>query len=94
MMKGSPFEAGRIPNRIAIGDVNGDGVNDIVSSDNGSNKIYLFKMNSNGSILSQITIEVGNQPKGVAITDLNGDKKAEIVVCNNADNEITIVFGK
>jgi len=33
-MKGSPYEAGKIPNRIALGDVNGDGINDIVSSDN------------------------------------------------------------
>jgi hypothetical protein len=41
-MKGSPFNAGKIPNRIAIGDVNGDGVNDIVTSDNDSDKIYLF----------------------------------------------------
>ena len=41
-MKGSPFVAGKIPSRIAVGDVNGDGVNDIVTSDNDSNKIYLF----------------------------------------------------
>ena len=44
MMKGSPYESGTIPNRIAIGDVNGDGVNDVVTSDNGSNKIYLYIM--------------------------------------------------
>ena len=91
MINGSPFEAGKIPNRIAIGDVNGDGVNDIVTSDNSSNKIYLFIMNRNGSVISQSSIAVGNQPKGVAIGDLNGDKKGEIIVCNNADNDISII---
>lgn len=90
-MKGSPYKAGKIPNRVAIGDVNGDGVNDIVTSDNDSNKIYLFLMSRNGSVLSSSPITVGNHPKGIAIADLNGDGKGEIVVCNNLDNDITVV---
>lgn len=94
MMTGSPYEAGKIPNRVAIGDVNGDGVNDIVTSDNGSNKIYLFLMNKKGSVLSSSPITVGSHPKGVAIADLNGDGKGEIVVCDNADNEISIIRDK
>lgn len=94
MMKGSPFEAGRNPNRVATGDVNGDGINDIVTSDNNSNKIYLFLMNKNGSVLSSSPIIVGNHPKGVAIADLNGDGKDDIVVCNNADNDISVIISK
>jgi len=94
MVKGSPYESGKIPNRIAIGGVNGDGVNDIVTSDNGSNKIYLFIMNRNGTVLSQSAITVGSQPKGIAIADLNGDRKGDIVVCNNADNNISIILSK
>jgi hypothetical protein len=93
-MKGSPFEAGRIPNRIAIGDVNGDSVNDIVTSDNDDNKIYLFLMNKNGSVPSSSPIIVGNHPKGVAIAHLNGDEKGDIVVCNQLDNEISIIISK
>ncbi len=94
MMKGSPYEAGKIPNRVAIGDVNGDGINDIVTSDNDSNKIYLFLMSKNGIVLSSSATTVGNHPKGVAIADLNGDGKDDIVVCNNLDNDISIITGK
>ncbi|HTF05532.1 MAG TPA: VCBS repeat-containing protein [Bacteroidia bacterium] len=94
MMKGSPFEAGKIPNRIATGDVNGDGVNDIVTSDNDTREIYLFQMNKNGNVSSQSAVTVGNHPKGIAITDLNGDGKEEIVVCNVADNDISIITGQ
>ena len=94
MVKGSPYESGEIPNRIAIGDVNGDGVNDVVTSDNGSNMIYLFIMTKNGAVSSQPAIAVGNHPKGIAIADLNADGKADIVVCNNSDNNISIIFGK
>ena len=93
-IKGSPFEAGKIPSRIAIGDINGDGVNDIATSDNDSDKIYLFLMNKNGSMLSQSSITVGNHPKGIAIADLNGDGKGDIVVCNNADNNIKIILSR
>ncbi len=93
-MEGSPYEAGKIPNRVAIGDVNGDGINDIVTSDNDSNKIYLFLMHKNGSVLSSSSITVGNHPKGVAIVNLNGDGKGDIVVCNNLDNDISIITGK
>ena len=91
IMKGSPFEAGKIPNRIAAGDVNGDGVNDIIVADNGSNKIYLFIMNKNGSVSAQSFITVGNHPKGIVIADLNADGKGDIVVCNQLDNDILII---
>lgn len=91
-MNGSPFEAGKIPNGVSIGDINGDGVKDIVTSDNSSNKIYLFLMRKNSSVLSSSSLVVGNHPKGVAIADLNGDGKGDIVVCNNSDNTITIIL--
>jgi hypothetical protein len=93
MMKGSPFEAGSIPNRICIGDINGDGINDVVVSDNSSNKIFLFLMSKDG-VITQSSLVVGNHPKGVALADLSGDGKAEILVCNNADNNISIVLSK
>jgi len=92
VMNGSPFAAGKIPNRVAVGDVNGDGVNDVVTSDNGSDKIYLFLMGARENVLSQTSIKVGNNPKGVAIADLDGDGNGEIVVCNQTDNSVCIVW--
>jgi hypothetical protein len=90
IMNGSLFPAGKIPSRVAVGDVNGDGLNDVVTSDNGSNKVYLLSMNAHGKP-SQTSIIVGNNPKGIAIADLDNDGKGEIVVCNNKDNTISIV---
>lgn len=93
-MKGSPYAAGNIPNRVAIGDVNGDKVNDIVTSDNDSNNIYLFLMTKTGTVLSQSVITVGNNPKGIAIADLDANGKDDIVVCNNKDNDISVILSK
>lgn len=94
MVKGSPYPAGKIPNRVAIGDVDGDGVQDIVTSDSDSDTVYLFKMGKNGSVQSQTALKTGNHPKGVVIVDINGDGKGDIVVCNNADNDILIISGR
>jgi uncharacterized membrane protein YphA (DoxX/SURF4 family) len=94
ILRGSPYPAGQNPNRVAMGDVTGDGLKDIVTSDYEGNKIYLSTMDKNESVLSQSAIKVGKHPKGVAIADLNGDGKGDIVVCNNADNEISIIWSK
>jgi hypothetical protein len=93
MMKGCSFYSGSIPNRIAIGDLNGDGINDIAVSDNGTDKVYLFIMSRNG-VASQLSVTVGSHPKGVALADVNGDGKADILVCNNSDNDISIILSK
>ncbi len=93
-MRGSPYDAGKIPNRIAIGDVNGDGVNDIVTSDSDSNNIYVFLMTKAGIVLSASVITVGNHAKGIAIADLDGNGKADIVVSNNMDDDIAVILSK
>jgi hypothetical protein len=94
MMTGSPFATGKIPNRVAIGDVNGDGVNDIAVSSPDGNNITLFLMSSSGTVASGSTIAVGGKPKGLAIRDLNGDGKADVVITNNSDNTVTVVLSK
>jgi len=94
MLAGSPFPTGRIPNRVAIGDVNGDGVNDIAVSSPDGNNITLFLMSNECRVLSQDTIPLSGKPKGLAIHDLNGDGKADIVVTNSGDNAVTVLLSK
>jgi hypothetical protein len=91
-LQGSPFHAGKNPNRVATGDINNDGISDIVTSDFEGNKIYVFTMSKVNSSVTGKAIATGQHPKGIAIADLNGDGKGDIVVCNNADNNITIIL--
>ena len=93
ILAGSPFATDRIPNRVAIGDVNGDGVADIAVSSPDGNKITLFLMSSKG-VASSSTIAIGGKPKGLAIRDLNGDGKADMVITNNSDNTVTVMLSK
>jgi hypothetical protein len=93
MLAGSPFATGRIPNRVAIGNVNGDGVADIAVSSPDGNNITLFLMSSKG-VASSSTIAIGGKPKGLAIRDFNGDGKADMVITNNSDNTVTVMLSK
>ena len=94
MMTGSPFATGKIPNRVAIGDVDGDGVGDIAVSSPDGNNITLFLMSTKSNVASSSTVAVGGQPKGLAIHDLNGDGRADIVITNNSDNTVTVVLSR
>jgi YVTN family beta-propeller protein len=92
-MAGSPFPTGDGPGRIAIGDIDGDGVADVVVANYTSNSVTVLR-GGKGTFMRTATIPVGNHPQGIALRDLNGDGKADIVVTNSDENSISIVLGK
>ncbi len=92
-IKGSPFETGKSPSRVAIGDIDGNAINDIALTNYNDKSISIFYMDKSGVAESKI-IKVGNRPDGIAIHDMNGDGKNDIIVSNYDDNTIMILFKK
>jgi FG-GAP-like repeat len=92
MCKGSPFKTGLGPTRVAIGDLNGDGINDIVLTNYNSNFISIYYMGKAG-LLSATTIPSG-RADGVAIHDMDGDGKNDIIISSYTDNCVYILFNK
>jgi hypothetical protein len=92
-INGSPFPTDKFPNQVAIGDLDSDGVSDIVVSLPENDYLTAFYMSRRGAVVARKDIRVDGHPKGLAIADLDGDGRADIVTANNSANTITVIFG-
>jgi len=85
------FGVGSDPQKVAIGDLNGDGFEDLVTANNTAASISILFQNSvsPGTFLTAKNLGVGAHPTGIAIGDLNGDGHLDIAV---ADSGLSILF--
>jgi hypothetical protein len=92
---GSPFRAGRAPVRAAIGDVNGDGIDDVAVVSLGSNDVTVLLGGKKGiTVAPGSPFAVGQEPYAAAIGDLNSDGRPDLVTANHSSNDVTILFGE
>ncbi len=77
-------------NSVAAGDLNGDGLPDLVFSQPTIGKIAILYGEAKGSFSRPVLKEVGKNPTSVAIGDVNGDGKADIACANLSDNTVTL----
>lgn len=82
------FTTGTGPNGASIGDIDGDGKVDIVTANEASNSISIFKnASASGSITqtsfaNKVDLAAGSSPHRIAVGDLDGDGKPDIAVAN------------
>jgi len=67
---------------VATGDFDGDGVQDIVSSDITTGAVYLFRGTGDGTFQGPQTFSLAGQAAGIAVGDFNKDGKLDIAVAN------------
>lgn len=87
------FNAGRNPVRLALADVNRDGVLDIGAVDVASDEGVLLLGNGDGTFRPARTFPAGDQPASVAIADVNRDGKPDFVAGSSGTNTVVVLPG-
>jgi redox-regulated HSP33 family molecular chaperone len=80
---------------LAAGDLNGDGVLDLVAANSATTDNTVTVYLGNGGTFTQTQVyAVGTTPTGVALADFNNDGLLDIIVTNTGDNTASVLLGK
>jgi len=82
---------------VAVGDFNGDGKLDFVTSGGASNRVSVRLGNGSGGFTSptppQVTLPNSSGPVSVAVGDFNGDSNQDFVTANILSDKVSIRLG-
>jgi hypothetical protein len=82
------FAVGSNPRSVAVADLNGDGIPDLVTANNGDNTVSVLLGNGNGTFQPALNFPTGIAPVFVTVADLNGDGKPDLITANSPSPSI------
>jgi hypothetical protein len=85
--------AGRLPQRIAAADLDGNGLDDLVIANTLDNSLTVAFQQADGSFISTFpALPVGVTPSDIALLDVDGQDGLDIVVSNRSSGDIDVLF--
>jgi hypothetical protein len=90
---GPEFAVGNAPHYAALGDLNGDGKLDIVTSNFASEDVSILLSSGQGLFVPQRRVGVGVVPVGIVVDDFNHDSLQDIVTANLGTADISVLLG-
>ena len=82
------------PVSVISRDMNGDGKNDLVTLNQGSQTVSVFIKKSDGTFTQQVTYPTGTTPVSFTIADFNDDGYNDLVTANQNSNTISMLRNK
>src|SRR5207245_2578627 len=87
------FVSGSNPVSVAVGDFNGDGVQDLTLANYHDNTVSVLLGSGNGTFQAAQTFAAGITPWSVAMGDFNSDGKPDLAVANNGSTTVSVLLG-
>ena len=86
------------PTALAVADLNGDGIADLIVACQGSGlaangSVEVFIGDGNGGFRHPVEYQTGELSSALVVGNLNGDGKADIAVANPGDDTISLLLG-
>jgi phospholipase C len=89
-LAGTVNATAKAPNALAIGDVNGDGILDIVTA-NAANNVSVLLGSGGGLFQAQTTYPTNTVPTAVVIGDFNNNGRLDIAVTDSTANRVSVL---
>ncbi|MFA5406053.1 MAG: VCBS repeat-containing protein [Candidatus Nanoarchaeia archaeon] len=90
---GVSYTTGSLPFSVALGDFDGDGNLDAVTSNTVSDSFSYFAGVGDGSFAAKVDYVTSDAPHGVAVGDFNGDGNLDVVTANGGSNQFSYFAG-
>ncbi|WP_099066659.1 beta strand repeat-containing protein [Nostoc linckia] len=81
------------PLTVTVGDFNGDGISDLVTSSNTSTNVSVLLGNGDGTFGTATNFNAIQPPSSVAIGDFNGDGISDLVTANSGFPTLSLLLG-
>ncbi len=86
------FPTGDQPISVAVADLTGNGVLDIITANAASNTISVLMGDGSGTFRPAQTYAVGSRPYSVAVADVTGDGKPDIITTSYGTNSVNVLL--
>ena len=82
------------PGAVALADLNGDGIPDLIVANSGSNNVLVYPGLGNGQFGPELNggngFFTGTDPVGITVANLNG--RPDLVIANEGSNDVSILL--
>ena len=87
------YATGENPVGVAVGDLSGDGLPDLVTSNVLGDSVSVFLGTGSGAFGAKTDFATGDDPFAVAVGDVSGDGKADIVTADRTPGKVSVLLG-